>query len=242
MTLADFLAMARKLLEGTGFQGKTYLVGGVVRDHLLGDGDFYDFDLAIQLRYGGLKLGAYMMHRLNPLTYETFPKFGTARMELDSIKLDFVETRRERYQPGRRYPNIRFGTIAEDVYRRDFTVNALYMEVFSAEVLDPSGRGLADLQEGVIRTLRDADQVISEDYLRILRAIRFSATLGFALDPDIRRAIEKYAPKIGRLSQSAIFREVEKMKAAGVWAEARALMQELGLEDAIPPDGVQIPL
>jgi tRNA nucleotidyltransferase/poly(A) polymerase len=163
-------------------------------------------------------------------------------MELDSIKLDFVETRRERYQPGRRYPNIRFGTIAEDVYRRDFTVNALYMEVFSAEVLDPSGRGLADLQEGVIRTLRDADQVISEDYLRILRAIRFSATLGFALDPDIRRAIEKYAPKIGRLSQSAIFREVEKMKAAGVWAEARALMQELGLEDAIPPDGVQIPL
>lgn len=229
MKLTDFLSMLQNLLEGTGFQGKTFLVGGVVRDHLLGESDFYDFDLAIRMKFGGLKLGAYMMHRLDPISYETFPKFGTARMELETIKLDFVETRKERYQPGRRYPKIRFGSIEDDVSRRDFTVNALYMDVFTRAILDPSGMGIEDLEQGIIRTLRDPDKVISEDYLRILRAVRFAAKLEFDLDVHTRQAIIKHAPMIGRLSQTAISREVDKMKASKAWNQAQILMQDLGL-------------
>lgn len=237
MKLRDFLKMMRDLLDDTSFKDHCYLVGGVVRDHLLGKDDFYDFDLAVEQKFGGLKLGAYLDHRLNPISYEVFPRFGTARMDLGEIKLDFVETRRERYQPGKRFPRIRFGTIHDDVLRRDFSINSLYLELFSQKIIDPSGMGLRDLKDGIIRTLRPANKVLSEDYLRILRAIRFAACLDFRLHPEVEQAIIRYAPKLKRLSATAISREIRKMKDCGAWDAAGSLMQELGFDFAlIEPD------
>jgi len=237
MKLHDFLRLMQEMLKDTGFEGKTYLVGGVVRDHLLGKTEFDDFDLAVERKYGGLKLGAFLNHRLYPDSYEVFPKFGSARMEWSGIKLDFVETRKERYQAGHRYPRISFGTIEEDFLRRDFSINALYLELFSEKILDPSKHGLKDLRAGNLRTLRDPEKVFSEDILRILRAIRFSAHLDFDLDFDTLLALRKHAPKLKRLSENAISREINKMKAGGSWDRACRLMRELDIDFSLFDSG-----
>lgn len=230
MKLQAFLSLMRELLQDTSFAHRSYLVGGVVRDHLLGKDDFTDFDLVVQQRHGGMKLGAFLSHRLKPISYEVFPKFGSARMQLDGFSMDFVETRKESYLPGKRFPRVRFGDLPEDVYRRDFTINSLYMELFSGKILDPSGLGIKDLQCGVIRTLRDPDLVMAEDYVRILRAIRFAATLDFYINEDTAAAIRKHAPNLNRLSSRTIQKELDKMEMAGVLKKAQKLMQPLGIE------------
>ena len=144
MTLDVFQEIMRAALKGSDFVGKTYLVGGVVRDLLLGKKDFTDFDLCVEKRYGGLKLGSYLKTRLEHESYEVFPRFGTVRMKLQGISLDLVQTRCETYTEGRRFPRIRYCPISEEVWRRDFTINSLYLELFSEVWLDPCGKGLMD--------------------------------------------------------------------------------------------------
>ncbi|MCK9556433.1 MAG: CCA tRNA nucleotidyltransferase [Candidatus Cloacimonetes bacterium] len=239
MTLAEFLSLMRSTLEGTTFEGKCYIVGGVVRDHLLGRQDFDDFDLVVEMPYGGLKLGAYLSHRWHPDYYETFPKFGTAKMETMGTKLDFVQTRKEVYRPGRRYPRITFSSIRDDVYRRDFCINALYLELFSSEISDPCGRGRQDLEQGMINSIREPDKVFAEDLLRIIRALRFSAVLGFEIGAESKTAMRKYAQQTSRLSARAIQREVGKIVAAGKLEQAKALFHEFGLElPDFPPEPI----
>ncbi len=230
MKLSEFLDHMRGLLKGSTFEGKCYIVGGVPRDHLLGRQDFNDFDLVVESPYGGLKLGAFLSHRIKPESYQTFPKFGTARMEIWDIKLDFVETRKEVYHRGRRYPRISFGSIQDDVYRRDFSINALYLEIFKEELLDPCGKGKEELQQRVINTIREPEIVFKEDVLRILRALRFSAVLGFEIDARCKDAIRESLPGIKRLSAGSLKKELDKIPDAKTWARAQALGEELGLK------------
>lgn len=229
MKLPDFLQLMHEALKGSDFVGKTYLVGGVVRDLFLGKEDFTDFDLCVEKRYGGLKLGKYLQTRLDPQSYEVFPRFGTVRMRLQDIELDLVQTRCESYTEGRRFPEIRYCPLSEDVWRRDFTINSLYLELFSESILDPCGRGLMDIKDRLICTTRDPLLVFSEDALRMLRAIRFAGALDFDIETKTFAAIRSLAANVQKLSAKAQSRELGKMDMRS--SRIQLLLQESGIQN-----------
>jgi len=235
MKIEDFLLFFNELLDGSNFAHRTFLVGGVVRDLHLGQTDFEDFDLTVQKRFGGLSLAKYLSNKDVCESCEIFEKFGTARLVLQGIKVDLAETRREIYHKGRRYPQIRYAPIEEDVWRRDFTINALYMNIKSKAVTDPSEMGFRDLDKHIIRTLREPSRVFSEDALRLLRAVRFAATLGFELEQGTADAIREAAPLCKRLSQRAWQMEMDKLKASAAWEQGLFLLKHFGLLSYAPP-------
>jgi len=224
------------MTEGTIFATRTWLVGGVVRDLQLGYDDFEDFDLCIEQPLGGLLLAKYLQNRGIPQSIEIFEIFSTARISLEGIRVDLVTSRTEIYRNHRRYPKIRYAPIQEDVWRRDFTINALYMNISDRKLLDPCKMGLDDLAAKRIRTLREPMLVFREDSLRILRALRFAASLRFDLAEDTAKAIEKTAHYTKRLSKAAWRFELQKLKQKDIWDEVQKLYSQYGIANYIPED------
>lgn len=229
MTIAELSAILTPLISGTAFADKTYIVGGAVRDHLLGKSDIADFDLTVELPRGGIRLANLLGNILRPDSTRINHHFGTARMDYPGYVLDLCGTRKERYRPNSRFPYVIYGSLWDDIMRRDFTINALLMEIFSGDILDLCGKGLADLEGGIIRTLRDPLTVLSEDPLRILRAIRFAARFGFRFAQDLEIALKTSAPLVKKLSRPAQKRELQLMRQDGHAARARQIMQDLGI-------------
>lgn len=167
--------------------GKLYYVGGVVRDELLGRKSF-DVDIVFE--------GNAIEHcsqfgevvRVNP-------DFGTVRVNVGGVEVDFASTRSETYPRAGHLPVVdKIGcSLKEDVLRRDFTVNALAKSVKTGEIVDYTG-GLADIEGKVLRVLHD--QSFIDDPTRIIRALKFSVRFGFALEEKTRRLQEEYLANI----------------------------------------------
>src|SRR5262249_30335585 len=151
----------------------------------------------------GVSLFARVATELGWSRPQQFERFGTAQIRGDGFVLEVVRARAERYDPESRKPDVRPGTLEEDVWRRDFTVNALH-QTFSGRVLDITGRGLADLRAGILRTPLDAAETFSEDPLRMFRGARFVAQLGFTLAPGVLDAMRAQAPRIAVVSVERI--------------------------------------
>jgi poly(A) polymerase len=234
--IEDFLSLFGSMIKGSSFATRTWLVGGVVRDLQLGYDDFVDFDLCIEQPFGGLRLAKYLQNRGIPQTCEIFERFGTARLSLEGITLDLVASRSETYHSGKRYPKIRYAPIKEDVWRRDFTINALYMSVLDRRIIDPSGMGFADISARRIRCLREPMTVFSEDALRILRALRFAATFGFVLEESTSDALARCVHLIKRLSKKAWSLEMQKLREKGIFEEAFKLYAEYGVQRYVPEE------
>jgi tRNA nucleotidyltransferase (CCA-adding enzyme) len=157
-----------------------YLVGGAVRDLLLGAGGV-DLDLAFE---GDARAAAReLAHRLGGEA-EDHERFGTASVQADDLRLDLATARRERYRHPGELPEVEPAPIVEDLGRRDFSVNAMAIALADAQrgrLLDPHG-GRADLEAATIRVLHRHSFV--DDPTRILRGVRLEARLGFAFDPE----------------------------------------------------------
>ncbi|MGC9074879.1 MAG: CCA tRNA nucleotidyltransferase [Candidatus Bipolaricaulaceae bacterium] len=138
------------------------------------------------------------------------------------------------YRDGRRPGEVRWADLAEDLRRRDFTVNGLAADP-EGQVIDLVG-GLADLQDGIIRTIGDPDQRFSEDFLRMLRAVRFACQLGFCLEEKTAEAIRRHAQKIRQISWERIRDELIRLLSTPRSSQGIALLAELGLLDHILPE------
>jgi tRNA nucleotidyltransferase (CCA-adding enzyme) len=166
-----------------------FLVGGIVRDLLLGRAN-------TDLDFVTLTYAPEVVQRLLPAFKQHFPKvkllehdaFGTVRLDLgDELHLDFATARREIYERPAALPTVAFpATLGEDLKRRDFTINALALSPRQG-LLDPFN-GLADLRDGWLRVLHEAS--FRDDPTRMIRAIRFAARLGYTLEPTTRRLLE----------------------------------------------------
>ena len=118
----------------------------------------------------------------------------------------------ELWSDGRRPDSVQVGTIEEDAMRRDFTINSLYLNPWTGEIHDPTGRGLEDLKNRIIRFNGKASDRIKEDYLRIFRAYRFSSQLGFEIDKKTLKACRTYfGTACNVVSGQRILIEIEKM-------------------------------
>ncbi len=184
---------------------RALVVGGYVRDRLLG-GDrarqIREVDILVEGQ-GATQLATAVGSALKLHPPVIFERFGTAHLDLDGRALEFVSSRVERYDPASRKPEVSPGTLKDDVMRRDFTVNTLLMD-WEGTVLDLTGRGLADLQSRRIVTPLEPASTFDEDPLRMLRAIRFAATLDFTLDPSVEAAIRDQS---GRLQPPTVSME-----------------------------------
>jgi tRNA nucleotidyltransferase (CCA-adding enzyme) len=209
-----------------------FLVGGTVRDILLGR-DNFDVDLAVEGT--AMALGTRLAHELRGQAL-LHDRFGTAIVRYGHGEhVDVVTTRREIYTKPAALPTVEFGTIEDDLRRRDFTINAIAASLAPddfGKLIDPFGGG-ADLEEGTIRILHE--QSFVDDPTRIFRAIRYESRLGFRMDPDTERlartSIE--AGLVRRLSGARLREElVALLDEADVGHTFRRL-RELGADRAI---------
>lgn len=188
-----------------------YVVGGYVRDTLLGrpckDIDFVCVGSGIELAKATAK-------RIDPsIKVSVFKNFGTAMFRYEDLELEFVGARKESYSRDSRKPAVEEGTLEDDQNRRDFTINALAVDLGEGhfgEIIDSFG-GLKDLEDRIIRTPLDPDITFSDDPLRMLRAIRFSAQLGFQIEQETYDAIARNAERIDIISMERVRDEINKI-------------------------------
>jgi tRNA nucleotidyltransferase (CCA-adding enzyme) len=194
-----------------------YLVGGAVRDLLLGR-ERTDLDIVVEGDAAALgrRLGGEVREH---------ERFATATVILDGLELDLATARSETYpQPGA-LPEVRPATLAEDLARRDFTVNAMAVPLADEpELIDPHG-GASDLERGFLRVLHERSFV--DDPTRALRAARYAARYGFDLEPDTERLLRE--ADLGTVSRDRVDAELGKLAAEPRARQGFALLDEWGL-------------
>lgn len=188
---------------------KAYVIGGYVRDSLLGR-ESKDIDIVVE--GSGIALAERVAERMK-VGVSVFKSFGTAMIKTSGVEVEFVGARRESYRSDSRKPIVEDGTLREDQERRDFTINAmsfsLQKEDFGA-LIDPFG-GEEDLQRKIIRTPLDPDTTYSDDPLRMIRAIRFATQLSFTIVPESLESIKRNRGRLQILSIERITEELNKI-------------------------------
>lgn len=233
MNLHPALQRIREATAGTRFEGQIYLVGGAVRDSILGIAHEADFDLVTRLSSGEL---ASSLQPLSSIPIVTFERFGTAMLRIEGADIEIVTARRESYDESSRKPIVEEATLEEDAARRDFTVNALMRSLHTGELLDPTGLGLADIGTKTLRTPLDPVSTFHDDPLRMLRAVRFRWKLGFLPAPGLYEAIRAEAPRLAIISMERVRDELVKILSHPTAPDALAELMDLGLIHQFAPE------
>jgi poly(A) polymerase len=214
----------------------SYVVGGFVRDLLLGSPDK---DIDIVTIGSGIDLANKVAAMLGSQAKVTiFRNFGTAMLRSGAYEVEFVGARKESYSSQTRKPSVENGTLADDQQRRDFTVNAMSISLNREDygtLLDPFN-GIQDLHDKLIRTPLDPEITFSDDPLRMLRAIRFATRLGFRIHEDTLKAIKSTSARIAILSMERIAEELNRMMMADKPSEAFMLLDKTELLPLILPE------
>jgi poly(A) polymerase len=218
----------------TDLKVKAWVVGGYVRDKLLAR-PHANPDVVVE-GGDGLALARRFAELAGAPPPVTFERFGTAQVTLPGRLVEFVTARSESYAPDSRKPEVRRATLEEDLRRRDFTVNTLLMDL-DGDVHDPIG-GRKDLEARVLRTPGDPIRTFEDDPLRMLRAIRFAAELGFTLAPDLlpamRRMKARVAPPV--ISVERVADELRKMLGSDRPKLALELLDQAELLEVVLPE------
>lgn len=220
-------------------QKQLYMVGGTVRDVLLHRGKSADADLATDAHPNEIKR----------LVAPTHPgaivlvgeRFGTVRLHYDANIVEITTFRSERYNPESRKPEVCFGNdLAEDLQRRDFTINAMARDPLNGQIIDLFG-GRRDLDDHILRAVgEEPDKRFDEDPLRLLRAVRFAAQLDFTIEPETQRSITRQASKLQKISRERIRDEMNKLLLSDHPDKGLNLLVELGLMEWIIPEVLEL--
>jgi len=212
-----------------------YAVGGFVRDRIL---DRPTKDIDIVCLGDGLELATAFANQFKPRPpVSLFKTFGTAQVKMEAIEIEFVGARKESYSKDSRKPQVSPGSIEDDQNRRDFTINALAVELSEnnfGTIIDPFG-GLEDLENKILRTPLAPEQTFDDDPLRMMRAIRFATQLNFTITPETFLAIQKMADRIKIVSQERITDELQKIMMTATPSKGWYLLKEAGLLNHIFP-------
>jgi len=222
-------ALAVKVVRRLRRSGhEALLAGGCVRDMLLGHRPV-DYDVATSATPQQVK-------KLFRRVLMVGAKFGVAMVIESGRRIEVATFRSDlSYSDGRRPDGVRFVTAREDALRRDFTINGMFYDPLDRRVIDyVSGRG--DLARGVVRAIGRPEQRLTEDYLRMLRAVRFAGRLGFRIDRATAEAVCRHAGLIVRISGERVREELEKMftHPSASWSVRQ--MHRLGLLKAVLPE------
>lgn len=181
-----------------------YMIGGTSRDYLLGLG-VLDYDFVTDATPEEMK--AFL-----PNANYRFEQFGTVRLKIEDVHVDITTLRIEGEYNDLRHPSkIEYvKDVNQDYVRRDFTINAIYIDE-KFNVIDPSGLGIEDLKNKIIRFIGEPSKRIKEDPLRIVRAERFETKLKFSIEPKTAMAMKKYRYLLDEINPDKIKEEYRKM-------------------------------
>ncbi|MEM7386220.1 MAG: CCA tRNA nucleotidyltransferase, partial [Verrucomicrobiota bacterium] len=211
---------------------EAFFAGGCVRDSLLRK-SAKDVDIATSARPDEVKL-------IYPDAVAVGAHFGVLIIKLGDEAYEVATFRTDgEYIDGRRPESVTFTTAENDALRRDFTVNGLFLNPLTGKVLDFVG-GRADLEAGIIRAIGDPDQRFEEDYLRLLRAIRFAVVLEFEIEPATLAAIGRRAPSIVNISAERIRDELARILVHENRVRGFDLLVETGLMKAVLPEILEL--
>ena len=208
---------------------EAFLVGGFVRDRLLGR-ESKDIDVVV-VGADGVPLLERVAAQFGWARPAVFERFATAQIRGGEFIVEVVQARAERYDPESRKPDVRPGSLADDIARRDFTINAL-AETLDGRVLDLTGRGLDDLRDGILRTPLDPADTFSEDPLRMFRAARFVAQLGFRLADGLEVAMRAMAHRASILSGERVRDELSRLLVSPHPRDGLEVLRSSGLLEA----------
>ena len=220
---------------------ESYLVGGFVRDHLLGRVKAKDIDVVAV--GSGIELARAVQKELpGAKAVQVFKSYGTAMVQWRDISLEFVGARKESYSKESRNPQITKGTLEDDQNRRDFTINSLAVSLNAQDkgtLIDPFN-GLEDLQNGIIRTPMEPVITYSDDPLRMLRAVRFASQMNFEIEKQSLNAIQKNAKRIEIISKERIVEELNKIILTPQPSYGFLMLEQNGLLGRILPELTQL--
>jgi poly(A) polymerase len=213
-----------------------YVVGGPVRDALLGEAS-EDLDFTTNARPDDIER---LLRRLNHATWDMGRDFGTIGTMLrdgeKAWRIEVTTHRADAYEPGTRKPIVAFGDAIEpDLVRRDFTVNAMAVSVVDGTFVDPY-RGLDDLADHILRTPTSPEILFSDDPLRMMRAARFAARLQLRPEPDVVRAMTELAPRLEIVSAERIRDEFTKLLLLDAPRVGLDLLVATGIADQFIPE------
>jgi hypothetical protein len=228
------------LLPETPFEHKVFAVGGYVRDEVLGR-EPHDLDIVVEAQYGAQRFADYL-HDLFPnsttepepvtLEYPIWKMSFTDDVEWDGqvfevrgADLDLADTQTILDE------GTVFGPLGEDVKRRDFTTNMLFKDLTTGEILDPTGYGLRDIEQGLLRVYPDqgALDAFRAEPKRMLRLVRFMARYDWMAEPEVEKAIEEAAPYLAELKPKSVEKELHKLHQDGNLDNALDVMEEYGM-------------
>lgn len=203
------------------------LAGGCVRDRLLGF-EPKDYDVATSA-------GPETVMALFPRNHPVGVRFGVVIVLVDAQAIEVATFRSDGdYRDGRHPESVRFSSPEEDAARRDFTINALFLDPDTDEVIDHVG-GRADLEARRLRTVGDAAERFAEDHLRMLRAVRFAARFALEVDPAIPAAARARAAAIREVARERITEELTRIASGPHPDRALALLDAFGLREQVVP-------
>jgi len=211
----------KDLIKGSAFEGKVYIVGGAVRDAIL-DREIHDIDLVIDSKSGGVGFAVWLAYNTgclvqgkNPCVFQTY---GTAKLqltedpELSDINIECVQSRSKKYNPSKTDPSLYYGTIENDAFRRDLSINAIYYNITTDEILDPTGYGLSDIKNKTLRCpSKDICKLYEEDPIKIIRTIRKSVELGWGIEKNTWLSMVISSKFVSDEKQEKVTDEINKM-------------------------------
>lgn len=216
---------------------ESYVIGGFVRDLILGREHKKDIDIVAVGSGIDLALKVSELLPKQPKV-QVFKNYGTAMLRYKDTDIEFVGARKESYQLDSRKPMVENGTLEDDQNRRDFTINALALSLSEnnyGDLLDPFD-GLADLENKTIRTPLAPDVTYSDDPLRMMRAIRFATQLDFSIAAESLESIARNKDRIKIISGERIVEELNKILSTGKPSTGFLLLYKTGLLDIILPE------
>lgn len=236
----DFL---KQMVRKGPFRGKVYIAGGAVRDMIRGKIP-KDLDLVVtdNGEEGGMKFAKWLAQEMgnfkegsNPVL---FPTFGTAKVvlkgvqngvDLDGFDVEAVFARKEVYTPGSRKPQVFPGTIQDDAFRRDFTVNSLMLDLTNDQILDITGKGQNDIKAGLIQTTSNPDEIFGQDALRMFRAIRFATKYKWKIEDKTWQGIKNNLENLSNTSMERVRDELNNILLTDDPAYGIRLLRDSGL-------------
>ena len=213
----EIIEYLRSIILGTKFENHVFSVGGCERDLIL-DAPIKDIDIVSDLPSGGIEFANWLKDNNYTVgSVVVYEHFGTAMFRLKDYpdeEIEAVQTRKECYRDMEsRNPETAFGSIMDDCQRRDFTINAIYRNISTGDILDLNGKSFDDITDGWIRACGDPNIIFSEDPLRILRAVRFKYRLGdhFLIEKDTYQGILTHKDRLSIISHERITDEFSKI-------------------------------
>jgi poly(A) polymerase len=252
----------KAFLRGTPFEGRVFSVGGYNRDELLGL-EAKDLDLVVELPSEKNKPMPEGAKKFTHFVWEQFPQsvhkpfqtgaaypiwqlvfdddieFNGEVYHTKGAGIDVADTMKETFpDPASRQRQTQWGTLQEDVERRDFTVNSLLKDMSTGEFVDLTGVSMADIKKGILRgnPMVSMDEIFNNDPLRMIRLVRFQAKYGWEIPKSVLKAVRRNADRIQIVSAERVMGELTKVMKMGKLAQAVKLMKATGLLQYILPE------